>query len=609
MPELSAGFAAPLPANLVEAKTRGWDVLDVILVTGDAHVDHPSFPAALLGRTLEAAGYRVGIIARPDVRDTAAFTRLGIPRLFFGLTAGSLDSMVGNYTAQKRRRSDDPYAPGGKAGGRPDRALTVYGNLLRRAFGKAVFLVAGGLEASLRRFAHYDYWSDAVRRPILMDCGADILVHGMGEGPIVEIARRLERLLIDRPALAEARQAARTVEPALQVAVLCDIPGVVYRVPKNRPEPAEALALPSTEDVAADPFAHARAHRLMELNRHRVIWQNCAGMRVIANPPWPSPTTEELDRLYALPFTRNVHSSIGDRVPALEQVRFSVTAHRGCFGGCAFCAIGAHQGKAISSRSVNSILDEIRRIVAHPDFRGTLADVGGPSANMYGLGCRREKTCDRPSCLWPTMCPDLQTDQEPYRRLLQAAAAIPGVKHLFVATGVRTDLAVTSEDFVRELVDRTGGELKVAPEHCVGNVLALMRKPAAESFLAFLKMHRSFSRETGRRQFVLPYLMAAHPGCGMEEMMQLHRFMKEHHLKAEQCQLFTPTPGTAATVMYATGLNPETLQPVFVERDPRRREMQKALILHHLPAAAALRDEALAVIANAGNQSRREDGQ
>lgn len=586
-------FTAYLPASPGEARERGWPLLDVILVTGDAHVDHPSFPAALLGRALEAAGYRVGVIARPDVRDLDDVSRLGAPRLFFGVTAGSLDSMVGNYTAQKRRRSDDPYAPGGRAGGRPDRAVTVYGNLLRRAFGKTVFLVAGGLEAGLRRFAHYDYWRDAVRRPLLMDCGADILVHGMGEGPIVEIARRLDRLLAEHPDLREAREAGRPVDPAAQLAAVHDVPGVVYRVPKSRPEPADALALPSDEEVATDPSAHAAAHRLLELNSDRTMWQNCAGMRIIANPPWPPLPPDELDRLYALPFTRNVHPSHGERVPALEQVRFAVTTHRGCFGGCAFCAIGAHQGKTVTSRSAASILDEVRRIAAHPEFRGTVTDVGGPSANMYGLGCTRRKHCDRPSCLWPEICVHLRTDQEPYLRLLRDAAATPGVKHLFVTTGVRTDLAVTSEPFIRELVTRTSGQLKVAPEHCTRNVLALMRKPPVDSFLRFLEMYRRFSRAAGRRQFVLPYLMAAHPGCGMAEMVELHEFMKRHRLKAEQCQLFTPTPGTAATVMYATGLDPATLQPVFIERDPERRDRQKALILHHLPEAAARVKKAL----------------
>ena len=577
-----------LPATEEEVRARGWDALDVILVTGDAHVDHPSFPAALLGRVLEAAGYRVGIISRPDPQDPADVSRLGLPRLFFGVTAGSLDSMVGNYTAQKRRRRDDPFAPGGLAGGRPDRAVTAYCNVIRRAFGKSAFIVAGGLEAGLRRFAHYDFWSDSVRRPLLMDCGANVLVHAMGEGPVVEIARRLQHLQRENPPLAAAGKTARRLDIESKTAALRDVPGVVYRVPKSRPEPDNGLPLPSAQEVADDPKTHAKAYAIQEKNRGRLLWQDCAGMRVIANPPWPPLGPEEIDRIYSLPFTRNVHpTQAGRRVPALEQVRFAVTTHRGCFGGCAFCAIGANQGKTISSRSAASILDEVRRIVAHPEFRGTITDLGGPTANMYSLGCMKKDECDRPSCLWPEMCRHLRVDQAPFMDILRQAEEVPGVRHLFVTTGVRTDLAVLSEPFVRQLARKhTSGQMKVAPEHVSPPVLSLMRKPVIDSFLRFLKLHRRFSREAGRKQYVLPYLIAAHPGSRMEDMVRVRRFLQAHGLKVEQCQIFTPTPGTAATVMYATGLDPATLQPVFVERDPKEKEKQKAMILHHLPAAS-----------------------
>jgi len=570
-----------LPVTRDEIGKRGWDRLDVIIVTGDPHVDHPAFPAALLGRVLEAAGFRVGVIARPDPNRPEKVARLGLPRLFFGVTAGSLDSMVANYTAQKRLRSDDPYAPGGKAGGRPDRALSVYCNMIRRSFGKSAFLVAGGLEASLRRFAHYDYWSDSVRRPILMDCGADVLVHGMGETAVVTIAQRLERLLEQNNDLAKARESGRTVDTRIQVAAIADLPGVVYRTPKSEPEPADGLALPSCEEVAKDHEKHALAHQLQETNRHRVLWQNCSGMRIVVNPAAAPLSTDELDRIYGLPFTRDPHPMYrGQRIPALEQVRFGVVSHRGCFGGCAFCAIGAHQGKTVTSRSVDSILNEIKRIVAHPDFRGTITDVGGPTANMYGLFCKREGGCNRPSCLWPKPCRDLHTDQGDYLRLLQAAKNVPGVKHLFVTTGIRTDLAVLSEDLVRKLArDHTSGLMKVAPEHVSAVVLDLMRKNSVDSFVDFLQMHRRFSKEAGVKQFVLPYLMAAHPGCDVEQMMEVSRFMKKHGLKAEQCQIFTPTPGTASTVMYATGLDPATLRPVFVEKKPKRKQKQKEMIL------------------------------
>lgn len=580
-----------LPATRAEMTARGWDELDVILVTGDAHVDHPSFPAALLGRWLETHGFRVGVIARPASQDPEAVTALGRPRLFFGVTAGALDSLVANYTAQKKPRSDDAFAPGGRAGGRPDRALTAYCNLVRRAFGKSVFVVAGGLEASLRRFAHYDFWSDRVRRPILMDCGADILVHGMGEGPLLEIARRLERL--GRPTENDADLAAR------RLAELRDVPGVVFREPKRLPPPSDGIALPSAEDVAADPVTHARAWQMHEKHRRLRQWQETAGMRVVANAPWPPLTTAELDRLYEIPFTRDAHPMYGKLpVPALEQVRFSLVSHRGCVGGCAFCAIGANQGKQVSSRSAASLLREAETIVAHPRFRGTIQDLGGPTANMYDAACARREPCDHPSCLWPKRCPHLEADQAPYLELLRTIRALPGVRHLFVTTGLRTDLAISSPEFVRELaLLHTSGQMKVAPEHCVPGVLEVMRKPKVETCEEFLELHRRFSREAKREQYVLPYLLAAHPGSAMADMAAVREWLIKWDLKAEQCQIFTPTPGTAATVMYATGINPVTMKPVFVERDPERKQLQKALILYHLPENAQRVRHALQLVA------------
>lgn len=577
-----------LPTTPDEIKKRNWDRLDVIFVTGDAHIDHPSFPAALLGRVLEAAGFRVGILSRPDVRDLCSFSQLGVPRLFFAITSGALDSMVANYTALKRRRSNDAYAPGGKAGGRPDRAVTVYGNRIRQQFGKSVFIVAGGLEAGLRRFAHYDFWSDSVRRPLLMDCGADVLVHGPGEGPIVEIARRLAMWIDANPDLAAARDRGRPVESKQQVRAVSNVPGVVYREPRSRPEPTGGVPLPSAEQVTAQAGAHATAYQLQQTHRDHMLWQHSGGMRVIANPPWPPLSQPKLDSIYSLPFTRNPHPSIRDQpVPALEQVRFSITSHRGCFGGCAFCAIGANQGKTISSRSRRSILREADLLTAHPDFSGTIRDVGGPTANMYGQGCTRQRRCERPSCLWPKPCKNLRIDSEPYRRLLGALRKKPGIRHLFVTTGLRTDLAVRSEPLMRDLaVHHTSGLLKTAPEHCVPSVLKVMRKPAADSFLEFLLNFRRLSQKAGRRQYVLPYMMAAHPGCTLEHMGQVERFLIQHDLKAEQCQIFTPTPGTAATVMYATGLDPATGNEVFVERDSDRKQRQKERILHHLPKKA-----------------------
>ena len=567
-----------LPASAAEIRGLGWDAVDVLLVTGDAHVDHPAFPAGLLGRVLQAAGHRVAVVPRPDPNDPGALAQFGVPRLFLGVTAGALDSMVANYTALNRRRRDDPYAPGGKGGGRPDRALTVYCNLARRAFGKQALIVAGGLEASLRRFGHYDYWSDSVRRPILMDCGADVLVFGMGEGPLLKIAAHLAQRPQERTALA-----------------LADIPGVVWRQPLSSPEPDDSVALPSYEEVAADPGLHAAAYQSQQAHRDRRMWQACGGMRVVANRPWPAPEAAKLDAWYGLPFARDPHPMYqGRRIPALEQVRFSATSHRGCFGGCAFCALSAHQGKEVASRSRQSVLDEVLRIVSHPGFKGTIPDIGGPTANMYGSRCTSDQPCSRPSCLWPSRCSHLETGQEAYLQLLKDAASIPGVKNLFVTTGIRMDLALECRPLLEALAFRhTSGHLKVAPEHVSKPVLALMRKPGG-AFLKFIEQHRLLSRQAGKQQYVVPYLMAAHPGSRLEDMVEVALFLHRHDIRVEQCQIFTPTPGTSATVMYATGLNPATMEPVFVERDPERKKLQKALLLYRLPENAGLVAKALA---------------
>jgi radical SAM superfamily enzyme YgiQ (UPF0313 family) len=611
----------------------GWDRPDVVIVTGDAHVDHPSFPAAILGRTLEADGFKVCVISRPDVRNPQAIAEFGLPRLFFGVTAGALDSMVANYTPLRKRRSDDPYAPDGIAGGRPDRAVTVYCNMIRTVFGKSAFIVAGGLEASLRKFAHYDFWSDSVRRPLLMDCGANIIVHGMGEGPVGEIAKRIrdspqrarpdgarprhgrgkgegqsgkrqEQRVEDLAGL-EGRASALPVSalrPAVRkhcppeeeiVASLRDIPGVVYRVAKREAEPQGGVGLPSAEEVAADPVAHATAYKVQEENRDKALWQNCGGMRVIANPVW-TPTAKELDRVYGLPFTREAHPMYkGAKIPALETVRFSVTSHRGCFGGCAFCAIGAHQGKTVVTRSKASILEEIKGITKHEKFRGTITDLGGPTANMYGAECKASKPCKRVSCLWPEQCGKLNADQMPYLELLKVAKKVPGVKHLFVSTGIRMDLALACEPFLYALAfEHTSGHLKVAPEHVSPKVLNLMRKPIKNDFNAFLRKHRELSKKAVKEQYVLPYFIAAHPGCTIDDMIELAEFLKREKIVVEQCQIFTPTPGTLSTAMYATGLDPATLEPVYVEKKPHRKEMQKALILYHLPESQRLIQEA-----------------
>ncbi len=572
-----------LPSTADELRNLAWDRPDVILLTADAHVDHPSFPAALIGRVLEAQGLKVSVIPRPPVHDPDAVKVLGEPRLFFGVTAGTLDSMVANYTALKKPRRDDPYAPGGKSGGRPDRALTVYCHMLRRAFGKKVLIVAGGIEASLRRFAHYDYWSDKVRRSILMDCGADILVAGMGEKPVVELAKRLQAL-----------SSGDRADPQKRLSAICDIGGVVYRTPSSRQAPENSVELPSTEAVASDRLAHVEAFRLQERYSNRILHQTAGGMRVIANPTMKQ-DSRELDRIYSLAFRREVHPVHGgQKVAALEQVRFSVTSHRGCFGGCSFCAIAAHQGRDVTSRSKKSILSEVARISAHPDFRGTINDVGGPTANMWGFSCSRKKHCARISCLWPSRCPHLRGDHDAYVALLRKAKNTPGVKHLFVTTGIRMDLAVESKAFIRALATEfTSGHLKVAPEHVKPGVLDLMRKPAAASMPRFLEVFRQATKNAKKRQYVLPYLMAAHPGATLEDTVDAALYLRKEGIRVEQVQIFTPTPATASTVMYATGICPDTGEEVFVERSDRGKRLQKALLLSHLPENRILVTQAL----------------
>ena len=575
-----------LPTTLEEAG-RGWGELDVILVTGDAYVDHPSFAAALLGRLLEAEGFRVGILDRPDPQGDDV-KRLGEPRLFFAVSSGAVDSMVSNYTAQKKRRSDDAYAPGGRGGGRPDRATIVYANALRRVFGRNVPILAGGLEVSLRRFAHYDFWSDSVRRSILLDAPVDALVYGMGEKPMLAIARALREA-------GDAPSGRGRIEAFAEVARR--VRGVVYRTPASRAAPEGFAALPCCEEVRDDPEAQVRAFREEEKHRERGVYQDCAGKRVIANPPAEALTTEELDAVYALPFQRQSHPKYKEPVPALEQVQFSVTAHRGCSGGCAFCGISAHQGKAIQSRSDGSVLAEIRGYLAHPDFRGTVRDVGGPTANMWNARCAKEHPCRRPSCLAPRRCPHFRDDPTGYLELLDKARRIRGVKHLFVTTGVRMDLALECPAFIEALARHyTSGHLKVAPEHVVPSVLRLMRKPDGRHFPEFLDAFRKASRKAGKEQYVLPYFIAAHPGCRIEDMVEVAVFLKERGIRAEQCQIFTPLPGTASAVMYATGLDPYSGKPVYVERDPKRREMQKALILWHRPESRKLIREAMQII-------------
>jgi len=572
--------------TLDEAKERGWDELDVIVVTGDAYVDHSSFAPAWLGRMLEAKRFRVGILARPRPDRVEDIARLGKPRLFFAVAAGSVDSMVNNYTALKRPRREDDYAPGGVGGGRPNRALIAYCNMIRRVFGGSVGILAGGIEASLRRFAHYDFWDDAVRRPIILDAPADAIVYGMGELPLEEIAQAMRSRM--------SRDSADATPSEALGAVARRVRGVVYRTAASTPAPPGYHALPSFEEVRSKPHAQVRAFQKEIESRETGLYQDCAGYRVVANPPSRALTTEEMDSLYSMRFRREAHPSYRGRVPALEQVQFSITSHRGCFGGCAFCGIYTHQGKAVQSRSRRSILREVKEIVRHPQFKGTIRDIGGPSANMWMLGCKHGAPCAKPSCLAPRMCRDLNADGRPYLELLAAARKIKGVKHLFVTTGVRMDLALACDPFVEAFAEHyTSGHAKVAPEHVVPAVLQLMMKPEGELFVRFLEKFRRASAKAGKEQYVLPYLIAAHPGSRLQDMLEVALYLRRERLRVEQCQVFIPLPGTASAVMYATGISPFTGERVFVERDPRRREMQKALVLYHLPESRKLILEAL----------------
>ena len=581
-----------LPLSLEEAAERGWQELDIIFITGDAYVDHPSFAPALLGRMLEAQGFRVGIIARPRPDHPEDVARLGAPKLFFAVAPGCVDSMVNNYTAQKRPRRDDDYAPGGVAGGRPNRALIVYCNLIRRQFGKSVAILAGGVEASLRRFAHYDYWDDAVRLPVLLDAPADALIYGMGERPLREIAPAM------RSRMAHQKQGSSPAEQLAELAAT--IRGTVTRTAASAAAPAGYHRLPDFEKVRDDPLSHARAFTEELTHRERGTFQDCAGHRVLAAPPALPLTTEEMDALYDLPFRRQAHPSYKERVPALEQVQFSVTSHRGCFGGCSFCGIVTHQGKTVQSRSCDSILREVQRIAEHPEFKGTIRDIGGPTANMWGMGCRHSKPCARPSCLAPVICRNLNADGMPYVALLDRARQIPGVKHLFITSGVRMDLALECEPFIEAFARHyTSGHAKVAPEHVVPEVLELMLKPDGAAFLKFLEQFRRATIRARKEQYVLPYLIAAHPGSTIEHMIEVALFLKKKHLRVEQCQLFIPLPGTASAVMYAAEINPYTMKKVFVEKQARRREMQKALVLYHLPESRVLIEEALTIAGRA----------
>ena len=627
------GVAPYLPTTRAEMDELGWDSCDIILISGDAYIDHPSFGMALVGRLLESHGFRVGILDQPDWRNTEAFRELGRPNLFWGVSAGNMDSMVNRYTSDRKVRSDDAYSPNGAAGLRPVRSVIVYSQKCREAYGD-VPLVVGGIEASLRRIAHYDYWSDKVRRSVLVDSHADLLVYGNAERAIVEIAHRLaggtpiteirdlrgtaftrnghdwseiDSTSLDTPgrvepmpdpyAMEEVRQEAPCNTGEAAPAEMKLIPLTRKKVDRSR----QVIRMPSFEQVTADPILYAHASRILHLeanpgNARALVQRHGVGPKgvdVWINPPPLPLTTQEMDALYELPYTRLPHPKHqATKLPAYEMIKFSVTILRGCFGGCSFCSITEHEGRIIQSRSEKSILAEIERIRDQtPGYTGNISDLGGPTANMYRMACKTreiEAACRKPSCVFPDICDNLGTDHAPLVTLYKKARALKGVKRIFIASGVRYDLAVRSPEWIKELAQHhTGGYLKIAPEHTEDGPLKHMMKPGIGAYDRFKELFDRYSEEAGKEQYLIPYFIAAHPGTTDEDMLNLALWLKKNGFRPDQVQAFLPSPMASATAMYHTGYNPlkslKARERVHVEKDLSRRRLHKAFLRYHDP--------------------------
>jgi uncharacterized radical SAM protein YgiQ len=633
------GSAPFLPMSRAEMEALGWDSCDIILVTGDAYVDHPSFGMAIIGRLLEAQGFRVGIIAQPDWQSTAAFEALGRPNLFFGVTAGNMDSMINRYTADRKPRSDDAYTPGGRAGRRPDRCTLAYAQRCREAW-PDVPLLLGGIEASLRRIAHYDYWQDTVRRSLLLDAGADILLYGNAERAVVELAHRLARggaiaditdvrgtalirrdtpadwwevdsTRIDRPGRIDS-----VINPYINTQTMdaCererrnaagygtgfDEHGAAL-VPLPRPRlerERTVIRLPSFEKVRNDAVLYAHASRVLHLETNpgnaRALVQQHGAVDVWLNPPPIPLSTAEMDYVFGMPYARVPHPRYrGENIPAWEMIRFSVNIMRGCFGGCTFCSITEHEGRIIQNRSQESILREIGDIRDKvPGFTGVVSDLGGPTANMYRIACRSrdiEAACRKPSCVYPDICPNLDTDHSALTRLYREARKLPGIKKVLIASGLRYDLAVRDPEYVKELVTHhVGGYLKIAPEHTEEGPLSMMRKPGVGAYEVFKRLFAKFSAEAGKEQYLIPYFIAAHPGTRDADMVNLALWLKRNGFRADQVQAFYPSPMATATAMYHSGRNPlrrvrYKSEGVDVVKDPARRRLHKAFLRYHDP--------------------------
>lgn len=558
---------------------QGIDELDVLLVTGDAYVDHPAFGAALLGRWLAAHGYRVGIVAQPCWTTTEDVARMGRPRLFAGVSAGALDSLLAHYTAFRKRRSEDAYTPGGQPGARPNRASLVYAALVRQAF-PGVPLVLGGIEASLRRATHYDFWSDRLRRSLLLDGKADLLACGMGERVVLELARRLE----EQPPPARPGAGPERGPGGRPPAAWAGLPGTAFvGDERDVPPGASLLRLPAHEQILAEPRLLLTATLALERQAQQGdCWalQPCGERTVVFAPPAAPLEPAELDELYALPFSRAAHPAYGEPIPALEMVRWSITTHRGCGGGCSFCALALHQGRRIASRTPSSVLAEAERLARLPGFAGSITDVGGPTANMWAVRCTADPAaCRRPSCLFPRICPHFAAPQQSWIALLREVAALPGVRHVRVASGIRHDLLLQEPAAARELVARfVGGQLKLAPEHCAAEVLRAMRKPPFAAFERFLELFAAASGQAGREQYVVPYLVSAFPGCTDEDMRALRAWLDARGWAPRQVQCFVPTPGTVATAMFVAGIDAAG-RPIPVARSDAERLRQHRILV------------------------------
>lgn len=597
-----------LPTTKKEVELRGWEQLDVILFSGDAYIDHPAFGAAVIGRTLEAGGYRVAIVPQPDWHgDYRDFKKLGRPRLFFGIAPGCMDSMVNKYTANRRLRSEDAYSPDGRHDMRPEYPTIVYTRILKQLF-PDVPVILGGIEASMRRLTHYDYWQDRLRPSILIDSGADMITYGMGEKTTIELARRLSSAL-DSCQFSVVGSLIADIPQTVYLAKETDIPGGIT---------PDDIMLHSHEECLRNKRSQAENFRHIEEQSNMIhaqrLLQAIGDQYVVVNPPYPPMTTQELDASFDLPYTRQPHPKYkGKRIPAYDMIKHSVNIHRGCFGGCAFCTISAHQGKFITCRSKESILKEVRQVMAMPDFKGYLSDLGGPSANMYGMGGRNKAACEkcrRPSCIHPAICPNLDTSHRRLLDIYHAVDSIPGIKKSFIGSGVRYDLLLhhssdddtnqAAREYTRELICRhVSGRLKVAPEHTSDRVLRLMRKPSFQQFYDFKRIFDRINQEENLHQQIIPYFISSHPGCLEEDMAELAVITKRLDFHLEQVQDFTPTPMTVATETWYTGYDPYTLEPVFSAKSPGEKLAQRQYFFWYKPEERRVIEQSLRRIGRA----------